>query len=251
MNINAMTNNLFTLQNIVEKTNNINTAKAITKKWILEKKAQRIRRNYYTKLDEHGFSKANIYEIASNITADAFLCLHTACEYYGAYNQVYTTVQYSSKTAEREFEYDFMLYKPYKIDYKDEDIVKVGNIKVTTKEKTIADCINYVDIYLEDEELCNILSMIGDVDENKLLKCLTDYNKYFNFQKAGFILTHYKNELNLSDAFFKVCKSRMGKSIRYLVSEAKLNGEYNKEWNLVIPRDFWYKNEGEVYDELI
>ena len=42
--------------------------------------------------------------------------------------------------------------------------------------------------------------------------------------------------MKLNDDFFDYCKSKIGKSKRYLTNESS-NGNLNNEWNLVIPNN--------------
>ena len=62
----------------------------------------------------------------------------------------------------------------------------------------------------------------------------------FLYQKAGFILENYKNELQLSDKFIDYCKSKIGKSTRYL---AKDSSTYCREWKLVVPNGLFKMTE--------
>jgi hypothetical protein len=58
------------------------------------------------------------------------------------------------------------------------------------------------------------------------------------FQKAGYILEHFKRELNLSDNFFVSCKADIKKSVQYLSKNFdKEQIEYNSQWQLFVPKD--------------
>ncbi|NLK28987.1 MAG: hypothetical protein GX306_11700 [Clostridiales bacterium] len=48
-------------------------------------------------------------------------------------------------------------------------------------------------------------------------------------------MDHYRKEMQLSKEFLDYCKTKIGKSKRYLVSEAKENSYYNSEWELMVP----------------
>ena len=55
------------------------------------------------------------------------------------------------------------------------------------------------------------------------------------YQRVGYLLDHYKNGMQLSKEFIDYCKSKIGKSRRYLVSEGKEESLYNSEWKLMVP----------------
>lgn len=57
----------------------------------------------------------------------------------------------------------------------------------------------------------------------------------FLYQKAGFLLSEQKEQLGLSDDFYKKCQSEIGKSKRYL-SRDLINGVYDDQWKLVVPQ---------------
>ena len=57
-------------------------------------------------------------------------------------------------------------------------------------------------------------------------------------------------QLHLSDNFFEVCKSKVGKSKRYITSDMK-SGFYNDEWRLVIPEGLLYMKNGVMEDAAV
>lgn len=85
--------------------------------------------------------------------------------------------------------------------------------------------------------------MITSLDESEMVKYLELYDSQFLYQKTGFILEHYKEQLHLSDNFIELCRNRIGKSTRYLTNNST---KYCKEWRLVIPKELFNTNqEGE------
>jgi len=72
------------------------------------------------------------------------------------------------------------------------------------------------------------------LDEELLLNYLQEFNKQFLYQKVGFILEHFKQEVKLSDNFFDVCKQKLGKSTRYLTDSTE-STHYFKGWKLCAP----------------
>ncbi|NMB97505.1 MAG: hypothetical protein GYA02_12995 [Clostridiaceae bacterium] len=80
----------------------------------------------------------------------------------------------------------------------------------------------------------NCITSIPYLDENQLIKYLSAYDMQFLYQKTGFILEHYKDQLHLSEEFIDYCKSKIGKSTRYLMKEST---KYNSQWRLVVPED--------------
>ncbi len=109
-------------------------------------------------------------------------------------------------------------------------------IRVTSIERTVVDSIKDFEKIGGLEELLNCISSIQYLDENLLLTYLDAYNIQFLYQKTGFILEHYKNQLQLSEEFIDYCKTKTGKSTRYLTKDSE---SYCNTWKLVIPGDLF------------
>ena len=73
------------------------------------------------------------------------------------------------------------------------------------------------------------------LDEIKLKRYLDIYNTQGLYQKVGYIVDYYRKEMQLSKEFVEYCKTKIGKSKRYLVNEAKEDSYYNSEWGLMVP----------------
>ena len=70
------------------------------------------------------------------------------------------------------------------------------------------------------------------------MELLNEHDRQFMYQKIGYILSMFKDQLSLSPAFFEKCKEQMGKSKRYLYNELKMNKNvYDEEWQLVTRPD--------------
>ena len=55
------------------------------------------------------------------------------------------------------------------------------------------------------------------------------------YQKTGFLLQNFMQEMQLSEVFIQYCKDKIGKSTRYLIMENAEDSFYNSEWELVVP----------------
>lgn len=93
--------------------------------------------------------------------------------------------------------------------------------------------------------MLNCMEGIHYLDEKKLKRYLDKYNNQGLYQRVGYLLDYYSKEIQLSKAFIEYCKDNIGKSRRYLVSEAKGNSIYNSEWQLMVPEGlFEVGNQG-------
>lgn len=235
---------LFTLDDIVKVSGNINTAKSILNSYVKKGYIDRIKQNYYVYLDlatkEYVCSN---FEIASQIKEDGYLSYHSAFEYYGCYNQVFNELTISSPKKFNNFIYDHIEYKSDVSNVLLQiDTLKDGKIKVTSLERTIVDSIKDIDKAGGIEELLECISVVKNINEEKIIEMITYYDEVFLYQKVGYILNKFKERLNLSDKLFDICKSKITNKIQYL---DKHDNEtiYVSEWKLYVPEYLEYEME--------
>jgi predicted transcriptional regulator of viral defense system len=231
----------------VEKlVNNRKTAYSLLYRLIQNGLVKKIRSNLYTCVNvETDQPIASKYQIASAISKGSYISHHTAFEYYGLANQVFYEVYVSSDTRFNDFEFDGVAYK-YIASKLSEGVVTPKNttgIRITNIERTVIDSVK--DFYKIGglEELLSCLDMLTFLDSDKLARYLDAYGMKILYQKTGYILDHYRDSLKLPESFIEYCKSKIGRSTRYLSVNLSNDGSYNKEWQLVIPHDLFYKNE--------
>ena len=200
---------------------------------------KKVRSNLYALIDP---STNDIYstkfEIASKISDSSFVCYHSALEYYGIANQVFSNVLVGSLTKFNSFVFndnEFICKHVKDIKFVN-NIVNEG-IRVSSLEKTIIDCVDNIDLAGGIEEVLNALEQIKYVNESKLLEILKDINKMFLYQKIGFLFELYNNQLDLSNEFFAECKSHTSKKVNYFMQYEFKDTELNEKWNLIVPKN--------------
>ena len=184
-----------------------------------DRNVQSVRRNLYVavSLETHG-STASPFEIASSITDGCCLSHHSAFEFYGLANQVFTDIYVSSPA-------------------------------VTDLERTILDGLKDFDKIGGLEELLRCLAMVTLVREQVLIDYLGHYDNCFLAQKAGYLLSFFPH-LKLSEPFFEYCRQHKGESSRYLCHDTKNAPKtFIKEWNLCVPADIteWIQEGGDAF----
>lgn len=230
---------IFHKKDVVALTNDENAAKEILRRYNKQGFISKVRRDLYVATDLA--TKASIvskFEIASEITPSSYLSYHGALEYHGLANQVFNELFISSRESFNNFHYNGIDYSFCQskteigvMTPKTDTLIRVTNI-----ERTVLDCINRIDLCGGIEELISCLSIITYIDENTLLEYLHHFNKQFLYQKTGFLLSYFKMEMRLSDIFFESCKSKIGKSTRYL-TDSNESDCYFKDWKLCAPQN--------------
>jgi len=229
----------FNLEDVCLLTGNMNTANSLMQSYLKKGYVQSVKRNLYVAINLADNSPvANRYLLGSHITDSAYISHHSALAYYGYTNQVVNEVYVSSGTVFRSFEFEGLVYKFLKSRIEEGIVKGIDGVKVTDIERTVIDSINDFEKVAGLEELLRSFSLIPLLDEQKLLKYLKSYNKQVLFQKTGYILEHFKRELNLSDGFFVSCKAGIKKSVQYLSkSFDREQIKYNSQWQLLVPND--------------
>ena len=76
-------------------------------------------------------------------------------------------------------------------------------------------------------------------------KYLEAYDKRFLYQKVGFIFEHFRDNFDLSDEFFRVCKIHSGNSSRYLLKDMQgVEMDFSNKWRLTYPKNLWNNLSG-------
>ena len=246
---NLLKSPVFSIELIQPYYNCKESARTALKRLVSRGLVTKIRRNLYTCISgETDAPVANRFQIASAVTPTSYVTHHTAMEYYGITDQVFYEVYVASETPFNNFTFDNYTFRYVKSDFQDgvEDLKFGGNIRITDKERTLLDSIKDMDKIAGMEEVIEGIQSIKHLNEPKLVHYLELYDNQFLYQKAGFLFGHMKQELGLTDEFFSLCKTKTGKSTRYLSSDSR-KGTFNAEWNLVVPENiFDLKNGGMI-----
>lgn len=207
---------------------------------------KKVRNNLYALVDP---SINDIYstkfEVASKISESSFICYHSALEYYGIANQVFSNVFVGSLTRFNNFVFndnEFIFKSAKNIKFVN-NIINEG-IKVSSLEKTIVDCIDNINLAGGIEEILNALEQIKYLNEKKILEVLLDINKMVLYQKVGYLLELYNNQFEFSDDFFKECKTHISKKVNYLIQYEFKETELNENWKLIVPKNLKYRING-------
>jgi predicted transcriptional regulator of viral defense system len=188
----------------------------------------------------------NKFEIATALTESSYVSYRSAFEYFGVANQVSYEISVISEQKFNGFEFNGYEYVRFAPTINSGVIEQSDGIRVSCLERTVIDCISNFENRMGLEELLNCLSSIALLSEDKLLNYLEEYNIKFLYQKTGFLLEHFKENLYLSDYFFDTLKKKSGTSSKYLIKNiSKDNMGYDSKWHLMYP-----KNGGNEYADV-
>lgn len=229
---------VFSMTDATAMTGNVHTARTMVARFVERGLVRKIRSDMYAAVDlATGGVIPSKFRIACAINNSAYLTHHTAFEYYGLTNQVYYEVYAASVPKFDTFEFEGITYKRVapKIDVGIVEPPNTIGIRVTDLERTVVDSINDIERIGGFEELLNCLSSIPYLDEIKLKIYLDAYKVQGLYQKTGYLLEHFMEELQLSREFIEYCRSQIENSTRYFLTKPRNGGVYVKEWKLIVP----------------
>jgi len=229
----------FTRQDVVSMMGSEKAADALIYAKKRNGEVRSVKRNLYVAISrETRQPVVSPYEIGSKITPSAFISHHSAFEYYGMANQVFSEIHVSSKTRFKDFEFDGRTYTCVHAKSGVGVESPRPRLRITGIERTIVDSIKDFTRIGGLEELLRCLQMVTYVSEPKMLEALASHNNQFLFQKTGYILSHYRTEMKLTDAFFSECEGRVRRSTRYFYPGIQFEGpKFDAKWRLFVPEN--------------
>jgi predicted transcriptional regulator of viral defense system len=212
-------------------------------------KLHNIRKNLYLVLSP--LEKPETYMpdkilIAAKIKKQYYLGYHTALEYYGCaqslWNEAYVVVKPNSR-------FDIFHYKRYyfKPVFNDDITTEIqekhyqrNTINVSSKERTLLDCLSKPQYVGGWEETIKSLEGLGQISIEKTLKLLHIYKDNTLTRKTGYVLELLRDRSpfyqHINDENLKQIQQLVTGLPRYLISKEK--GRLNTKWNLYVPEDF-------------
>lgn len=193
---------------------------------------KKIKHNLYATISlENGGLIPSKYNIACAINDTSFISHHSAFEFYGFYNQVFNTVNVSTLHRFHPFDFEGTEFQ-YVQSNSEKQVDLVRGVKVTSIERTIVDSINDVDKIAGIEELLKCIGLVPYVNEGLLLDYLHHRASKLLYLKTGYVLSHFKRELRLSDGFYETCLLEGGKVVGYLSQIDKKNLAFISKWHI-------------------
>jgi len=184
--------------------------------------------------------------VASKIRKDYYLGFHTALEYYGAaystFNQAYICVK--PKDRFDPFTYKRFKFKPVFVKETTSQVAEkpygTSVLRVSTKERTLLDCITRPQYAGGWEECIKSLENLSGVIAEKTIALALEQKRKTIRRRLGYILVLLRNRSpfyeHISDHTLDKLKTEKQAPTLYLVRGKK--SKLNKNWNLYIPENF-------------
>lgn len=224
-------------------------------KLMQDRKLQRIRKRLYLVLSPLEKPETYIPDkllIAAKIRQNYYLGYHTALEYYGCaqsfWNQTYICIR--SKDRFDPFKYGRLNFKPVFTNDTTTEIQQKNyantTIKVSSKERTLTECLTKIQYAGGWEEAVKSLEALGGINTEKLLTILKKQKSQTTIRRTGYTLELLKERSqfyeHITDQTLNTIQELVKGSPQYLTRREK--GPLNKKWNLYIPEDLEEKLRG-------
>lgn len=241
------------VQQALKITNSASNRRYIHRKYIrrLVKagRLQQIRKGLYAVLSPLENTKEYTPDkllIASKIRKNYYLGFHTALEYHGAaystFNQAYICVK--PKDRFNPFTYKRFKFKPVFVKETTSQVAEkpygTSTIRVSTKERTLLDCITRPQYAGGWEECIKSLENLSGVDAEKTVTLALKQKRKTIRRRLGYILELLRNRSpyyeHINDHTLNKLKKEKQAPPQYLVRGKK--SKLDKKWNLYIPESF-------------
>lgn len=233
-------NQVFTSEDLDRAISNPASIKTSLRRAIASGEVERVRRGLYvSKTGLFLEKKADPYLVAAALAPDVVFSFHSALQLLGLAHNISFEVSFCSEKLIQPFEYDGVRYtrytpKPHQLT-QTIHLDQGQLLKVTTREQTLVDCLEYPGRAGGSEEVIKSLSSIPYLDyaavEDLLLRA-----PVATAAKAGWLLSIHQKKWRIEDLSLKKIKARLGKGpYRFSLKKNEPCQSWVKEWNLCLP----------------
>lgn len=185
---------------------------------------------------------ANRYTVPRKLRKDAVVACHSALEFHGAANQVFQTVYYFSTRARKDVVFDSVTYhcvipprqltRARALDFQVES--SRDDVRVTGRERSIADCLMFLEYSGGAEELDRSLAMFPSFDFEAALEYLRLLRMPWLYARLGFLLDRNAEKLFFRGKPRDLFLRRLPKGVAYL-GRKRPGNRWVPTWHLMVP----------------
>ncbi len=184
----------------------------------------------------------NRYRVPGKLRPDAVVAFHSALELHGVANQVFQIVYYVSTRPRKDVLFEGTTYhcvvplrrfvRARKLDFQVE--VGTDKVRVTGRERSLVDCLVFLEHSGGVDELDRCLAMFPSFDFEVALEYLKLLRRPWLYARLGYLLDRHADKLFFSGRWRDALLRRLPRGVAYL--ERKLPGcRWIPTWNLMVP----------------
>ena|SRR3989338_2676183 len=227
---------------------NQNTLKAALQYHLTKKHLARIRRGYYVVTNDY-FPGVHIESdyllIAGRMAQDAIISYHTAMEFHALAYSVSSIIYFNSderigKIVGEHGQYQRSGHpsalKPDNVFLETKRHDRSGmDIRVTTVERTLVDCLHRPDLAGGLEEIWRSFESINFLDITRLIRYALQLGNATTIAKLGFFLEQHQEHFSVKEAQLDQLVQHKPISRHYMEKSSKGSVKNLSRWNLIVP----------------
>jgi predicted transcriptional regulator of viral defense system len=200
---------------------------------------------YVSRAGRFALDDPDPFLVAAKVSVDVVMVYHSALELHGLAHAPTRRVQFSSSTSITPFNYrdfEFRRYRPPALT--EMDAVQSttlmrrpeGVVRVTTRERTLVDCLSRMDLSGGLEEVARSLAGLPYVDASNVLAYLRELCSPTVVARTGWLLEQRASEWYVSEDALEKMRSMLGKGPYYLTQNNEA-GRWVPSWRLYLPEN--------------
>ena len=209
--------------------------------------ADRVMRGVYaSRAGRFAKEEPDPYLVAAATSPHAVMVYHSALELHGLAHSPSRRVQFTTTRATPRFKYRDFEFRRYDLPrgVDPADAVKStmlvsrpgGVVRVTTRERTLVDCVSRADLSGGPEEVFRSLAPLPDGDATNVLADLKELASPTAVARTGWLLEQRAREWYVSQDALEEMRSMLGKGPYYLARSNEA-GTWVPSWRLYLPEN--------------
>jgi predicted transcriptional regulator of viral defense system len=184
------------------------------------------------------------YLVVAALSNDVVMVYHSALELHGLAHSPSRRVQFTTQRGTESFTYaglEFERYTPPKALSASDAVQSTtvvrreeGVVRVTTRERTLVDCVTRADRSGGLEEVARSLAGLPYVDGSNVLAYLSELDSPTAVARTGWLLEQRRSEWFVSEDALERMRSMLGRGPYYFTRKNEA-GRWVPEWRLYLP----------------
>lgn len=243
---------VFTLDAFRNDMGNGHTAYNLLTRAVRKGLAERVMRGVYvSRAGRFSQGEPDPYLVAAAVSRDAVVVYHSALELHGLAHSPSRRVQFTTARTTSDFTYRELEFRPYhpprslSPDGAVQSTTLVsrpgGVVRVTTRERTLVDCMNHMNRSGGPEEVLRSLSSLPYVDASNVLAYLKELESPTATARVGWLLDQRADDWYVSSDALTEMRTSLGRGPYYLTAANEAD-TWVPSWRLYLPRDADYLN---------
>lgn len=209
--------------------------------------ADRVMRGVYvSRAGRFSNEEPDPYLVAAATSPDAVMVYHSALELHGLAHSPSRRVQFTATRSTPRFNYRDFEFRRYDLPRGVDPAGAVkstllvsrpgGIVRVTTRERTLVDCLNRVDLSGGLEEVFRSLAALPYVDAGNVLAYLKELESPTAVARTGWLLEQRAREWYVSEDALEEMRSMLARGPYYLARSNEA-GTWVPSWRLYLPEN--------------